>query len=70
MIKKKRKPRGIKLNGNRSLDLCPHCFAFFCDTMTMSYKFQSKIDKRLAAGLCGACGHNPCTCKSSLNQIE
>jgi hypothetical protein len=28
---KARKPRGIKKNGQRSKDLCPHCFAFHCD---------------------------------------
>ena len=64
--KKKRKPRGIKQDGTRSLDLCPGCFAFHCDPMSMSRKFMDKIDRRLAAGLCGACGHKPCTCKSSI----
>ena len=65
-MKKHRKPRGIKKNGRRSLDMCPYCFSFNCDPMTMSKKFREKIDKRLAAGLCGACGHDSCTCKSSL----
>lgn len=65
-LKKKRKPRGIKKNGRRSMDMCPYCFAFGCDPMGMSRKFREKIEKRLKLGLCGACGHNPCTCKSSL----
>ena len=63
---KLRKPRGIKLNGNPSLDMCPHCYAFQCDPMTMSVKFQNKIRQRLDKGQCGACGHQPCTCKSKL----
>ena len=64
--KKKRKPRGIKKDGTRSYDLCKGCYSFNCDPMSMSRKFQAKIEKRLKAGLCGACGHKPCTCKSSL----
>lgn len=64
--KKKRKPRGIKADGTRSQDLCTGCYSFGCDPMAMSYKFQAKIRKRLKAGLCPACGHKPCTCKSSL----
>lgn len=67
-MKRKRKPRGIKLNGKPSKDMCPHCFAFNCDPFLMSPKFTNKIYKRLKQGLCGACGHNPCTCKSSLKQ--
>ena len=64
MTKKKRKPRGIKLNGHRSYNLCPYCYSYNCDRMTMSEKFKNKIDRRLKAGQCGACGNNPCTCKS------
>ncbi len=64
--KKARKPRGIKKNGYPSLDLCPGCFSFHCDPATMSRKFSEKISDRLKLGLCGACGHKPCTCKSSL----
>jgi hypothetical protein len=64
-VKKARKPRGFKLNGHRSDDMCT-CFSFGCDPMAMSHKFTAKINKRLRAGLCGACGSNPCKCKSSL----
>lgn len=63
-MKKKRKPRGIKLNGRKSYDLCSCCFSYNCDPLTMSRKFSAKIRKRLKAGLCPACGHNPCKCKS------
>lgn len=65
-VKKARKPRGIKLDGTRSMDMCPHCFAFHCDPMCMSRKFSQKIDRRRRSGLCRACGSNPCKCKSSL----
>ena len=61
---KKRKPRGIKLTGERSLDLCDGCLSFHCDPMTMSAKFTRKITKRLENLQCPACGHRPCTCKS------
>ena len=65
-VKKKRKPRGIKLNGNRSYDLCNCCYAYNCDPMTMSSKFSDKINKRLREGKCGACGSpkDNCKCKS------
>lgn len=63
---RRRKPRGIKKNGRRSLDMCPDCFSFHCDPMTMSREFRAKIQRRLSLGLCGACGHNPCTCRSTL----
>lgn len=63
-VKKKRKPRGRKLNGQRSRDMCSHCFSFNCDPMGMSRAFQAKVDRRRRQGLCGACGHNPCRCKS------
>jgi len=66
IIKKKRKRRGIKKNGYRSLDLCTGCYSFHCDPMMMSRKFSNKIRERLKAGLCPACGSNPCKCKSSL----
>jgi hypothetical protein len=65
--KKARKPRGIKQDGTESMDLCTCCYSFACDPLSMSRKFREKIDKRLEAGLCPACGHNPCTCKSSLS---
>lgn len=64
--KKKRKPRGMKLDGTPSMDMCPYCIAFNCDPMGMSLPFQKKIDTRKAQGLCPACGANPCKCKSSL----
>ena len=64
--KKARKPRGIKKDGTKSMDLCPDCYSFHCDPMTMSSKFSAKIRNRLRKGVCGACGHNPCTCKSFL----
>lgn len=65
-FKKKRKPRGVKLNGRKSQDMCPDCFSFNCDPMSMSKKFQDKIRGRRQKGLCGACGHTPCSCKSSM----
>lgn len=63
-LKKARKPRGKKLSGYPSMDMCPHCIAFGCDPMAMSDKFQAKMDRRSRAGVCRACGHNPCRCKS------
>ena len=64
---KPRKPRGIKLNGQPSQDLCPYCYSFGCDPCAMSLKFQSKIETRLRNGQCPACGSpiNACKCKSS-----
>jgi hypothetical protein len=63
---KPRKPRGIKLNGQPSLDMCT-CYSFHCDPMTVSRKFSQKISRRLAAGVHPPCGTMPCTCKSSLS---
>lgn len=60
---KPKKPRKPRTTG---MDMCT-CYAFHCDPMSMSRKFQDKINKRLRAGLCGACGHNPCECKSSMS---
>jgi hypothetical protein len=68
-FKKKRKPRGTKLNGSRSLDLCPCCLSYNCDPFTMSAKFYKKINNRRNKGLCPACGNDPCTCKSSRTLI-
>lgn len=65
-LKKQRKPRGIKLDGRRSKDMCPGCYSFNCDPMMMSWKFQDKIDRRIEEGVCPACGNDPCRCKSSL----
>lgn len=64
-MKKQRKPRGIKLNGQPSLDMCT-CYSFHCDPMTVSSAFSAKIDRRRAAGLCPSCGGKKCKCKSSL----
>jgi hypothetical protein len=62
---KKRKPRGIKLDGSRSLDMCT-CYSFHCDPATVSRKFSDKMRMRYGKGVHRACGSNPCTCKSSL----
>lgn len=63
---KHRKPRGIKLNGQRSLDMCT-CYSFHCDPMTVSRAFSAKIDRRRAMGVHPPCGTNPCTCKSKMS---
>jgi hypothetical protein len=67
-MKKIRKPRGLKKNGQRALDMCSGCFAFNCDPFMMSNKFNDKIHKRIAMGVCPACGHKPCKCKSSMGR--
>lgn len=64
--KKIRKARGTKLNGRKSMDMCEGCIAFNCDPMAMSTEFHFKTIRRKVQGLCPACGHNPCTCKSVL----
>jgi hypothetical protein len=63
-LKKKRKNRGIKKDGTRSLDMCPCCYSFDCDPMRMSFKFSMKIRRRIIAGKCPACGCVQCKCKS------
>jgi hypothetical protein len=63
--KKKRKPRGIKKNGHKSYDLCPCCFSPGCDPMANTPKFNAMVRDRLSRGVCVACNHKPCTCKSS-----
>lgn len=63
---KPRKPRGIKKNGQRSYNLCTGCYARNCDPMARSPKFDAMVHRRLEAGVCVACGYNPCRCKSSL----
>jgi len=68
-IKKARKPRGIKKNGHRSLDMCPDCLSFYCDPMRMSSKFRDKVNKRRDLGVCPSCGAKPCKCKSTLDRI-
>lgn len=62
--KKKRKPRGKKLNGLDSYDLCEYCYSYGCDHMSMSDKFNAKIRKRMKEGKCPACGGKECFCKS------
>lgn len=64
-LKKPRKPRGIKLNGKPSYDLCEHCYGYACDPFSMSEKFRNKIDRRLKSKLCPSCGAKECKCKSS-----
>ena len=66
---KKRKPRGRKLNGRKSEDMCPFCYTFRCDSYGISPKLKQKMDKRIEAGLCVSCGKNPCGCKSSLSKL-
>lgn len=62
---KPRKPRGIKLNGHKSYNLCTCCYSPHCDPMANSPKFSMMIERRKRAGVCVACGYNPCRCKSS-----
>lgn len=66
LVKKTRKPRGIKLDGTRSKNLCSHCLSYNCDPMTMSHAFSQKITRRDRAGLCRSCGQKSCVCKSQL----
>lgn len=63
-FKKKRKSR------TTGEDLCPGCYSYNCDPMTMSKKFYDKIDKRIEKGLCPSCGNNPCTCKYSMSDYS
>ena len=64
---KPRKPRGTKLNGEKSYDMCEGCYMPFCDSFAASEKYRHKIHSRLKTGVCPACGHNPCRCKSKLH---
>lgn len=61
---KPRKPRGLKLSGEKSYDLCPHCYAPHCD----SFFRNRNVEDRLKKGLCPACGQptGHCKCKSKL----
>ena len=63
---KVRKPRGMKQNGCRSYDMCPYCYMPGCDPFGASALYRRKIEQRLKRGLCPACGHAPCRCKSKL----
>jgi hypothetical protein len=65
-IIKKRKPRGVKLNGKQSYDMCPYCYMPHCDSFAVSSKYYLKIEKRLEQGLCPACGQIKCKCKSTI----
>ena len=65
-VVKPRKPRGRKLNGEESYDMCPGCYMPYCDPFAASRLYSQKIDQRLEKGECPACGHNPCRCKSSI----
>lgn len=66
---KARKPRGYKLTGERSLDMCPCCIRFGCDPFGGSLLFRQKVDERRRMGLCPSCGKPKayCSCKSSLS---
>lgn len=66
-IKRVRKPRGIKLDGTPSMDMCTGCMSFNCDPMAMSRAYRDKQDRRHAEGVHFPCGTNPCSCKSSLD---
>lgn len=68
--RRRRKPRGIKLDGTKSLDMCPHCLSFHCDSSSMSQKFSEKVSRRLSQGVCPSCGQNPCRCRSNIRQGE
>ena len=63
---KARKPRGRKLSGRLSYDMCTGCYMPFCDSFAASQLYRDKISARLRNGLCPACGHSPCSCKSKL----
>lgn len=65
-FKKKRKPRGMKLNGLPSHDMCPHCYMPGCSPCSVSHNYYSKVKKRLEQGLCPACGQAKCKCKSTI----
>ena len=66
-MKKDRKPRGIKKDGSRSLNLCSGCGYFLCDPIfNNDGPANTKIQKRLRNGLCMGCGKtkDKCSCKS------
>jgi hypothetical protein len=65
-LKRKRKPRGTKLNGHSSYDMCIHCYMPHCDPFAASSKYRLKINRRLKQGLCPACGQVECKCKSTI----
>lgn len=61
---KPRKPRGLKLSGEKSYNLCPGCYSPYCDPSLR----HPNVERRLRAGLCPACGKpkDRCSCRSSL----
>lgn len=61
---KPRKPRRIKLSGEKSYNLCPCCYSPYCDPFLR----HPNVERRLRAGLCPACGKpkSRCSCRSSL----
>lgn len=63
-MKKDRKDRGYKQNGQKSIDFCDYCFKPGCDPTGGSPAYRKKIEKRLEQGLCPSCGNMPCRCKS------
>ena len=65
-VLKKRKPRGTKLNGQKSYDMCPDCYMPGCDPFGGSKLYRDKIEKRLKEGKCPACGQVDCKCKSTI----
>ena len=73
MVRSRDKRRGYHQSGwkqcghQTSEDLCPHCYGFGCDPMSMSRAFQNRVHERLRKGLCVACGQPKafCKCKSS-----
>lgn len=65
-LPKPRKPRGIKLNGKKSYNMCPDCYMPGCDPFGGSKEYRQKIDKRLREGKCPACGQAKCQCKSTM----
>lgn len=66
-MKKERKPRGIKLNGRESYDMCEHCVSYGCDPYSHNNPyFNDKKMNRSKGGVCISCGSKNCKCKSSL----
>lgn len=63
---KPRKPRGKKVDGTDSYNMCPVCLMPGCDPTAASFAYQQKIRSRINKGVCPACGYYPCRCKSSL----
>ena len=57
-----RKPRGTKLNGEPSYNLCSCCYSPYCDPMAR----HPRVEQRLINGLCPACGKpwDLCRCNS------